>query len=123
MGRPIRLVLSVKKFFCRVPECPRKIFTETATQALPLLLAVYLIESHTVTKLLYERHLGLVLVAEQAVGAQQLTALREQFEQTCDSKKLLALAHEVPPMEQNAKKPPLVRAAKGEADTNCTCSG
>ena len=28
MGRPIRLVLSVKKFFCRVPECPRKIFTE-----------------------------------------------------------------------------------------------
>src|SRR6266487_2375789 len=29
--------------------------SETATQALPLLLAVYLIESHTVTKLLYER--------------------------------------------------------------------
>jgi transposase len=28
VGRPIRLVLSVKKFFCRVPECPRKIFTE-----------------------------------------------------------------------------------------------
>ncbi len=28
VGRPIRLVLDVKKFFCRVPECPRKIFTE-----------------------------------------------------------------------------------------------
>ncbi len=28
VGRPIRLVLSVKKFFCRVPDCPQKIFTE-----------------------------------------------------------------------------------------------
>ena len=27
-GRPIRLLLTVKKFFCRRPECPRKILTE-----------------------------------------------------------------------------------------------
>ena len=27
-GRPIRLLLTVKKFFCREPSCPRKIFTE-----------------------------------------------------------------------------------------------
>lgn len=27
-GRPIRLLLTVKKFFCREPTCPRKIFTE-----------------------------------------------------------------------------------------------
>jgi len=27
-GRPLRLLLTVKKFFCRVPSCPRKVFTE-----------------------------------------------------------------------------------------------
>jgi transposase len=27
-GRPIRLLLSVRKFFCRADTCPRKIFTE-----------------------------------------------------------------------------------------------
>jgi transposase len=27
-GRPIRLLLTVKKFFCRQPECQRKIFVE-----------------------------------------------------------------------------------------------
>ena len=27
-GRPIRLLLTVKKFFCRVASCPRKVFTE-----------------------------------------------------------------------------------------------
>src|SRR5438309_1891303 len=27
-GRPIRLLLTVKKFFCREATCPRKIFTE-----------------------------------------------------------------------------------------------
>ncbi len=27
-GRPIRLLLTVKKFLCRVPECERKIFVE-----------------------------------------------------------------------------------------------
>src|SRR6266702_1969140 len=27
-GRRIRLLLSVRKFFCRVVSCPRKIFTE-----------------------------------------------------------------------------------------------
>lgn len=35
-GRPIRLLLTVKKFFCRDPECPRKIFVER----LPDLIAV-----------------------------------------------------------------------------------
>jgi transposase len=28
VGRPIRVLLTVKKFFCRVASCPRKIFTE-----------------------------------------------------------------------------------------------
>lgn len=28
VGRPIRILLTVKKFFCRVASCPRKIFTE-----------------------------------------------------------------------------------------------
>jgi transposase len=28
VGRPIRLVLTVRKFFCRNPNCPRKVFTE-----------------------------------------------------------------------------------------------
>jgi transposase len=36
VGRPIRLLLTVKKFFCRVPECQRKIFVER----LPDLIAV-----------------------------------------------------------------------------------
>ena len=36
VGRPIRLLLTVKKFFCRVSECPRKIFVER----LPDLVAV-----------------------------------------------------------------------------------
>jgi hypothetical protein len=27
-GRPLRLLLTVKKFFCRVASCPRKVFTE-----------------------------------------------------------------------------------------------
>ena len=27
-GQPIRFCLSVRKFFCRVADCPRKIFTE-----------------------------------------------------------------------------------------------
>jgi len=28
VGRPIRLLLTVKKFFCRQAQCPRKVFTE-----------------------------------------------------------------------------------------------
>jgi len=35
-GRPIRLLLTVKKFFCRVADCPRKVFVER----LPDLIAV-----------------------------------------------------------------------------------
>lgn len=33
-GRSIRLLLSVRKFFCGVPTCPRKIFTERLPQLL-----------------------------------------------------------------------------------------
>src|SRR5260370_31142537 len=28
IGRPIRLVFTVRKFFCRNPQCCRKVFTE-----------------------------------------------------------------------------------------------
>src|SRR5437773_8764768 len=28
VGRPIRLVFTVRKFFCRNPDCSRKVFTE-----------------------------------------------------------------------------------------------
>ena len=28
VGQPVRFLLSVRKFFCDVPTCPRKIFTE-----------------------------------------------------------------------------------------------
>jgi hypothetical protein len=34
IGRPIRLLLTVKKFFCRVASCPRKIFTERVAELL-----------------------------------------------------------------------------------------
>jgi transposase len=34
IGRPIRLVLSVRKFFCKVLSCPRKIFAERLTDLL-----------------------------------------------------------------------------------------
>jgi cobyrinic acid a,c-diamide synthase len=50
-------------------------------------------------RLLPERHLGLVPVSEQAISTQHLTELREMFEQTCDSEKLLALARSAPPLE------------------------
>lgn len=33
-GRPIRLLLTAKKFFCRVTTCPRKIFTERLPELL-----------------------------------------------------------------------------------------
>jgi cobyrinic acid a,c-diamide synthase len=56
-------------------------------------------------KLVPERHLGLVPAAERVVSAQQLTALGQQFGQTCDSEKLLALAREVPPIEHSSMHP------------------
>src|SRR4051812_49276896 len=34
LGRPIRLVLTVRKFFCRAPTCPRKVFAERLPQLL-----------------------------------------------------------------------------------------
>lgn len=52
-------------------------------------------------KLVPERHLGLVPAAERIISAQQLTALGQQFGQTCDSEKLLALAREAPPVEHS----------------------
>jgi transposase len=33
-GRPIRLLLTVRKFFCRVATCPRKVFTERLPELL-----------------------------------------------------------------------------------------
>jgi cobyrinic acid a,c-diamide synthase len=56
-------------------------------------------------KLVPERHLGVVPAAERIVSAQQLAALGQQFGQTCDSEKLLALAHTVPPLEQSSQDP------------------
>ncbi|MFL5703138.1 MAG: cobyrinate a,c-diamide synthase [Ktedonobacteraceae bacterium] len=56
-------------------------------------------------KLVPERHLGLVPAAERIVSAQQLTALGQQFSQTCDGEKLLALARAVPPIEYSGKDP------------------
>lgn len=46
-----------------------------------------------------ERHLGLVPAAERIVSRQHLAALGLQFNQTCQSEKLLALAREAPPLE------------------------
>src|SRR5579864_5584328 len=56
-------------------------------------------------KLVPERHLGLIPAAEQIVSAQQLILLGQQFGQTCDSEKLLALAFEVPPIEYGSLEP------------------
>src|SRR3989442_81312 len=56
-------------------------------------------------KLVPERHLGLVPVAERIVSAEQLALLGQQFGQTCDSEKLLALAREVPALEREASIP------------------
>jgi cobyrinic acid a,c-diamide synthase len=55
-------------------------------------------------RLVPERHLGLVPAAERVVGTEQLTVLGQQFGQTCDSEKLLALAREAPPIEQNSQE-------------------
>ena len=59
---------------------------------------------HSPDNLVPERHLGLVPTAERIVSAQQLAALGEQFSQTCDGEKLLALAREVPPIEQSSQE-------------------
>jgi cobyrinic acid a,c-diamide synthase len=56
-------------------------------------------------KLIPERHLGLIPAAEHIVSTGQFTLLAEQFGQTCDSEKLLALAHEVAPIEQSSRNP------------------
>lgn len=61
--------------------------------------------SNAPDKLLPERHLGLVPAAEHIVSAEQLAVLGQQFSQTCDSEKLLALAHAVPPIEQGSADP------------------
>ncbi len=56
-------------------------------------------------KLVPERHLGLVPVAEHIVSAEQLALLGQLFGQTCDSEKLLTLAREVPSLEKDASIP------------------
>jgi cobyrinic acid a,c-diamide synthase len=60
---------------------------------------------HSPDNLMSERHLGLVPAAERRVTAQQLAALGQQFDQTCDSEKLFALALEAPPIERSSKEP------------------
>jgi cobyrinic acid a,c-diamide synthase len=54
---------------------------------------------HSPDNLVPERHLGLVPAAESVVSTEQLTVLGQQFGQTCDSERLLALAREAPPIE------------------------
>ncbi len=60
---------------------------------------------HSPDTLVPERHLGLVPAAERVVSTEQLTALGQQFGQTCDSEKLLALARKVPPIEHSSQDP------------------
>ena len=55
--------------------------------------------------LIPERHLGLIPVAEHSVRTEHFTLLVERFSQTCDSEKLLALAHEVAPIKQSSREP------------------
>jgi cobyrinic acid a,c-diamide synthase len=54
-------------------------------------------------RLMPERHLGLIPAAERAVDTGQLTRLGQEFGQTCDCEKLLALAYEAPPIEHNSR--------------------
>jgi cobyrinic acid a,c-diamide synthase len=61
--------------------------------------------SHFPDKLVPERHLGLVPAAERTVSAEQLAELGQQFGQTCDSEKLLALARGAPLIERRPEGP------------------
>src|SRR5216683_8332292 len=61
--------------------------------------------SHFPDKLVPERHLGLVPAAEGIVSAEQLAELGQQFGQTCDSEKLLALARGAPLIERRPEEP------------------
>src|SRR5260370_14816286 len=57
------------------------------------------------SKLVPERHLGLIPAAEQIVSAQHLSLLGQEFGQSCESEKLLAFAFEVPPIEHSSLEP------------------
>jgi cobyrinic acid a,c-diamide synthase len=59
---------------------------------------------HSPEALVPERHLGLVPATERLVSAEQLAVLGEQFGQTCDSERLLALAHEAPSLEHSVEE-------------------
>src|SRR5262249_7212303 len=52
-----------------------------------------------------ERHLGLIPAGERLVNTELFTRLREQFAQTCDCARLLALAREVVPIEHSSRHP------------------
>ena len=56
-------------------------------------------------KLVPERHLGLVPVAERIVSVEHLALLGQQFGETCDSENLLAFSREVAPLERDAEEP------------------
>jgi cobyrinic acid a,c-diamide synthase len=60
--------------------------------------------SHFPDKLVPERHLGLVPAAERVVNTEQLTVLGQQFSQTCDAERLLALAREAPPLQHSVEE-------------------
>src|SRR5258707_15109995 len=60
---------------------------------------------HSQGNLVPERHLGLIPAAERVVGTEQLNLLGEQFGQTCNGEKFLALARGAPPMQQNSRDP------------------
>ena len=61
--------------------------------------------SHFPDNLVPERHLGLVPAAERRVSAGQLAVFSQQFDQTCHSEKLFALAREAPPIEHSPEEP------------------
>ena len=59
---------------------------------------------HFPDTLVPERHLGLVPAAEHIISTQQLTALGQEFGQTCDSETLVALAQKAPPIEHSIEE-------------------
>jgi cobyrinic acid a,c-diamide synthase len=69
---------------------------------------------HSPDNLVPERHLGLVPAAERVVDTEQLTLLGQQFGQTCDGEKLLALAHKAPSIQLDSKDTFSLVEAAGE---------
>jgi cobyrinic acid a,c-diamide synthase len=64
--------------------------------------------------LIAERHLGLLPASEAGLNGQQLAQLAEQFRQSCDSERLLALAFSAPalPAASTTRRPPAASGAE-----------